>query len=254
MRNIYTCFKWVIDEADIRIEGKSADLSRARWKLGDYDLNAIETASQAREGLPGSEAIGLTVGGTEAKASLKDALSRGLDAVWHINTGELKVEDHRISSQALAAVLKQNADAALVICAEGSQDLFGRQTAPRIAAALDWPVVTSVAELSIKGNDLMATRKLEDCIEKVRVELPAVVSVLPSINSPEYPKLKAIMAAKKKPIFEVAITELELKDAQGFLSQDEGYVMNRKNIVIKEGTAEEKAAQLVESLKKDGVL
>ncbi|MCL2529281.1 MAG: electron transfer flavoprotein subunit beta/FixA family protein [Coriobacteriia bacterium] len=254
MRNIYACFKWVIDEADIRIEGKSADFTRARWKIGDYDLNAIEAANQVKESLPGSEAIGLTVGDADAKASLKDALSRGLDAVWHINTGESKIEDHRTSSQALAAVLKQNANAALVICAEGSQDLFGRQTAPRIAAALNWPVVTSVAELSIQGSVLEATRKLEGCIEKVNVELPAVVSVLPSINAPEYPKLKAIMEAKKKPIFEVEISELELKDAQGLHSQDEGYVMNRKNIVIKEGSTEEKVAQLVESLKKDGVL
>lgn len=259
MTHIYACFKWVVDEADIRIEGTAADFSRARWKISDYDLNAIEAACQTKANQADSEVVGLTIGGASAKASLKDALSRGLDSVWHIHTGATGVDDHRISSKALAALLKkllgEHDTDALVLCAEGSQDLFGRQTAPRIAATLGWPVVTSVSEFTIHGTSLKATRKLEDCIESIRVELPVVISVLPSINSPDYPRLKAIMAASKKPMNEIALSELGIPAPMNeIMVSDEGYVTNRKGIVFDEGTTEEKVAQLLESLKKEGVL
>jgi electron transfer flavoprotein beta subunit len=109
--------------------------------------------------------------------------------------------------------------------------------------------------MSVDGQTLKATRRLEDCLEIVTVNLPAVVAVLPEINAPEFPKLKAIMAASKKPIQTIALSELNIETPSGMAAPiDEGYVMNRKNIVIKEGSIEEKVAHFVDYLKKDGVL
>jgi electron transfer flavoprotein beta subunit len=255
MSNVFACFKWVIDEKDIRIEGTSVDMSRITWKISEYDLNAIEAASQIAQSLPEGIATGLIVGDASLKPSLKEALARGLDTVWQIDSGSAPLDDHRTITKALSAAIKRDSDASLVICAEGSQDLFARQTAPRLAALLGWPVVTSVISLDVEGKTLLATRRLEDCLEHIAVDLPAVVAVLPEINSPEFPKLKAIMAASKKPVQTIMLTELEIETPAGMAAPtDEGSVMNRKNVVIKEGTTEEKVAQFVEYLKKDGVL
>jgi electron transfer flavoprotein beta subunit len=255
MSKVFACYKWVIDEADIRIEGKRADFSRANWKIGDYDLNVIEAASHIRNDLEGSEAIGLTIGGSNAKASMKEALSRGLDAAIHVNSDGLELDDARITSAALAGVIASESETKLVICAEGSQDLFARQTAPRLAAALNWPVITAVSQMHIEDDCLVATRKLENDIETVKAPLPVVVSILPEINSPEYPKLKAIMAASKKPIRETRIDPALGGTLRNYaILADEGYVMNRKNVIINDGTTEERVSLLVESLKKEGVL
>jgi electron transfer flavoprotein beta subunit len=255
MSNVFACFKWVIDEKDIRIEGTSVDMSRITWKISEYDLNAIEAASQIAQSLPDGKASGLIVGDASLKPSLKEALARGLDTVWQIDSGGAPLDDHRITAKALAAVIERDSETALVICAEGSQDLFARQTAPRLAALLGWPVVTSVIAMDVEGRTLQATRRLEDCLEVITVGLPAVVAVLPEINAPEFPKLKAIMAGSKKPVQTIALSELQIETPAGMASPvDEGYVMNRKNVVIKEGSMEEKVAQFVDYLKKDGVL
>jgi electron transfer flavoprotein beta subunit len=255
MSTVYACYKWVIDEKDIRIEGTTADLSRAAYKIGDYDLNAIEAASQLSRELDDGIAKGLTLGGFAAKASLKDALSRGLDEVCWINSSDTQLVDHRITAKALAAVIKADKDAVCVVCAEGSQDLFARQTAPRIAALLGWPLVTTAIAVSYADDRLSAVRRLEDCLESVSVELPVVISVLPEINTPEHPKLKAIMGASKKPIQEVSLDELAVDVSEGMAKPtDTGYVSRRKNIVITEGAPTEKAAALLDYLKKEGVL
>lgn len=77
MTKIIACYKWVADEADLRINpDMSVDLSKAKGKISDYDKNAIEAAVQATKGT-GDTAVTLTFGSGKAKQSLKDALSRG---------------------------------------------------------------------------------------------------------------------------------------------------------------------------------
>lgn len=76
--NIIACYKWVLDEQDIKITTGSLalDTSRAKGKISEYDKNAIEEAVlQAAKS--GAEVSTLTFGTGKAKASLKDALSRG---------------------------------------------------------------------------------------------------------------------------------------------------------------------------------
>jgi electron transfer flavoprotein beta subunit len=255
MNTIFACYKQVLDERDIRVEGTAVDMSRASQKISDYDLNVIEAAVQIAQAIPESRTVGLTVGGPQVKSSFKEVLARGADAIQHINSGETALDDHRITARALADAIRQDDGAALAICAEGSQDLFSRQTAPRLAALLDWPVITSVIALTFEENRLQATRKLEDCLETVTVALPAVVSVLPAINSPEFPKLKAIMAASKKPSSESKLPNTNSDSCGEIRSQiDEGYIMNRKNIVLKDGSIEDRVTSLVDYLRKDGVL
>ena len=56
MPNIVVCYKWVIDEADVRVEsGGSLNLERAARKSSEYDRNAIEAAAQLHEQHGGEE-------------------------------------------------------------------------------------------------------------------------------------------------------------------------------------------------------
>jgi len=47
MPKILVCYKWVLDEQDIRINPNdlSLDCSRAKGKISDFDRNAIEEAT-----------------------------------------------------------------------------------------------------------------------------------------------------------------------------------------------------------------
>jgi electron transfer flavoprotein beta subunit len=53
---------------------------------------------------------------------------------------------------------------------------------------------------------VVAKREVEGGHEVVEFSLPAVVSAQKGLNEPRFPNLKGIMAAKKKPLEEKAVT------------------------------------------------
>ena len=255
MANIVACYKWVIDEADIKVNSDlSVNLHHGKGKISDYDKNAIEAAVNAAAALEG-KAVGLTFGNSGAKPSLKDALSRGLEEGYFVNSEKSASADGRMTAMALAAAIKKIEDVALVICAEGASDTYARQTAPRLGALLDFPVITSVNNIEIKGNTLIAVRKLDDCMETVKVELPAVIAVLPEINHPPIPGLKAVMNAGKKKVTEFSDADLGVElSSRNQVLDVKAYVMNRKNIIFNDGDVGEQVKSLVTALKKEGVI
>lgn len=255
MSNIIACYKWVADEADIKINADlSVDTTKAKGKISDYDKNAIEAAVQAAASL-GGNAVSLTFGTAAAKQSLKDALSRGPEAGFWINAEEAAQADGAVTAKALAAAIDKIGDYSVIFCAEGASDTYARQTAPRIGAALNLPVITSVVSMTFDGNSLTAVRKLEDSLETVQVELPAVIAVLPEANEPGIPGLKAVMAAGKKPVTEFSAADLKLDFApKSKVTSIKGYVMNRKNILFTEGSAADQVKELAAALRKEGVL
>lgn len=256
MSNVVACYKWVINEADIKFNAdQSVDFSKAKSKISEYDKNAIEAAVQVAKLLNG-KAIGMTFGDQKSKPSLKDALSRNLDEACWINSDLVNGADGFVTSKALSAAVNKLEDVKMVICAEGSSDVYARQTAPRIGALLDWPVITSVIKMEINGNTLVAERKLEDRQQTVQVELPVVVAVLPEINEAPLPGLKAVLAASKKPVAEYSAADLGVAELQPKTHNDalKAYVMIRKNIMLTEGTAAEKIKALVDILNKEGLI
>ncbi|MGI6548685.1 MAG: electron transfer flavoprotein subunit beta/FixA family protein [Syntrophomonadales bacterium] len=255
MSKIVACYKWVLDEADIRINSDlSIDMSKAKGKISDYDRNAIEAAVKLAE-VTGDKPVGLTFGSSKAKQSLKDALSRGLEEGFWVKAEEAETADGAVTARALAAGVKAMGDVKLVVCAEGASDTYARQTAPRMGALLDLPVVTSIAQISIEGNTVTAVRKLDDCLETVKFELPAVIAVLPEAFQPTIPGLKAVMAAGKKPVTEYKPGDLGVDlTAQREVTEIKAYAQERRNEIIEGDDAAAKVAALVASLKKEGVL
>ena len=255
MPKIVACYKWVLDEADIRINSDlSVDMSKAKGKISDYDKNAIEAAVKLSEST-GAKPVGLTFGSIKAKQSLKDALSRGLEEAFWVKADEAETADGLVTARALAAGIKAMGDVSLVICAEGASDTYARQTGPRLGALLDYPVVTSIVQISIEGKTVTAIRKLDDCLETVKFDLPAVIAVLPEAYQPTIPGLKAVMAAGKKPVTEYEAQDLGVDlAAKREVTGVKAYAQERRNFIIEGDDAAAKVAGLVANLKKEGVL
>lgn len=255
MSNIVACYKWVIDEVDIRVHSDlSVDTSRAGGKISEYDKNVIELAVQIASESSG-KAVGLTFGDEKTRKSLKDGLSRGLDETFWVTVAEADVVDGAVTGRALAAGVEALGDVSLVVCAEGASDTYARQTAPRLGALLDLPVITSACQVTVSGTTLSVVRRLEDTLETVQTELPAVVAVLPEINRPTIPGLRAVMAAGKKPVTERTATDLgvDMKPASEITGL-QGYAQERKNVLIEGEDMPGRVAALVLALKKEGVI
>ncbi len=176
MPTIIACFKWVVDEAYIRRTSSGVlDFSSVDYKIGEYDRNALEEAVRLKESLGGS-AIAVTVGAPEGTKGMKDALSRGTDQAYFIADASFNNLEPSQTAAILAEVIRsriQQYD--LIICGEGSSDLYAQQVGPRLAEKLQIPCVSFVQKISLEGGQLTAERRVEDGVEVIKKdELPPI--------------------------------------------------------------------------------
>jgi electron transfer flavoprotein beta subunit len=253
MPTIVTCFKWVIDEAYIR-RGSSGDLdfSSVNYKISDYDRNAIEEAVRLRDESGGLVAA-VTVGSPEATKGLKDGLSRGPDQAYFINDASFENLEPSQTSAILADVIGSNIDYDLIVCGEGSSDLYTQQVGPRLAERLGIPCISFVLKLTIDGDHIIAERKVEDGVEVTVAPMPVLVTVLPDINTPRIPGVKDTLMASKKEV--VNITKDDL--AQTYESKLQTTAMTAASMersCVKFGAEPSDIAGFVKALEKEGVL
>ena len=253
MLNIVTCFKWVIDEAYIRV-GSSGELDfrSVNYKLSDYDRNAIEEAVRLKEEYGGS-IVAVTAGSPEATKGLKDALSRGPDKAYFVNDGSFESLEPSQTAGILADVIGSKIEYDLIICGEGSSDLYAQQVGPRLAERLGTPCISFVQKLTIEGNQITAERRLEGGIEVTSAPMPVLVTVLPDINTPRIPGVKDTLMASKKEVTNVTKDDLT-QIYEEHLQTTSLLAASMERNCVKFGTEPGDITGFVEALLKEGVI
>ncbi len=208
MPNIVCCFKWVVDEAYIKPSSSGKiDLEWAEYKLSDYDRNAIEEAVRLQE-IYGGGVTAVTVASSDATKGIKDALSRGPEKAYFINDDQFENLEPSQTSAILAQVIADQIDYDVIICGEGSSDMYSQQVGPRLAEKLGIPCIAFVNQLSIEDKQIIAERKTDEGMEVISAPMPVLVTVLPDINNPRVPGLKDTLAASKKPVINIELEDL----------------------------------------------
>lgn len=208
MPNIIVCFKWVIDEAYIRTGSSGAlDFRSVNYKISDYDRNAIEAAARLKEEWGGT-VTAVTVGTPGATKGLKDALSRGPDKACFVNDPSFENLEPSQTAAILSDTIAGRLDYDVIICGEGSSDLYAQQVGPRLAEALEIPCLSFVQKLTVDGDRIIAERKVKEGIDVVASPLPALVTVVPDINNPRIPGVKDTLMASKKEVISLTVDDL----------------------------------------------
>ncbi|MGI6025489.1 MAG: electron transfer flavoprotein [Candidatus Scatomorpha sp.] len=206
---IVACYKLVPDDAQIsfRHDG-TPDLGACEWQIGQYDLCAVEAAAQMAEKNEGVELIALTAGGdiVENSKLRKSILSRGPQEMVAVKDEKLATADSYAVASTLAAAIRGLGDVSVAFFGEGSGDVYAQQVGNITGAILGWNTVNAVSKVELDGDELVVERNLEDCVETLRVPLPAAVTVTSDICLPRLATMKEILKAGKKPC---AIKSLE---------------------------------------------
>lgn len=256
MLKIIACFKWVIDDADIKVDKGSRRLilDRVSYKISAYDRNAIEEAARLQERHGGSVAA-VTIAPPTARQCLKDALSRGPDKAYFVNDPSFADLEPSQTASLLAAAIKSRIEFDLIICGEGSSDLYAQQVGPALAERLGIPCATYVNKLNYVESErlVIADRKLEEGIETVSVPLPALVTILPDTNTPRIPTLKQVLGAAKKPVEAITLAAIGQTYAPCLQAVDTlAATMDRRR--LKFGPDPEGIRSVVGALLKEGVI
>lgn len=258
MVTIVTLVKQSPDVEAVRIDPKTGapDLSGVGLKVSDYDKNGVEAAVQLKEKNAGSKVYALSLGGPKLEESIKEVLAMGCDEAILLQDPAFDKADTAEKARLLAAAVKKQGDIQLVIAAEESLDSHSAQTGPRVAQELGWPLVSYVVHnLRVEGNTLKAEREVDEGLEEIEVELPAVITVGEALNTPRLPALMQILQAKNKPKKVWNAAELGAGDVKPKLDRPQSVApkSDRKGIMI-EGSPEEAAAELAKALGKEGVI
>jgi electron transfer flavoprotein beta subunit len=198
---IAVCIKRVPDtEARIRIagDGVSVDESGVKFILNPYDEFAIEEALQRKEKAGAGEVVVIALGPEAAQETIRSALAMGADRGVLLKADAVPADSLAVA-QALAAEMKDGGYD-LVLFGKVAVDDTAQAVGPMTAELLGLPCVSAVTKLEIEGGKGTAHREIEGGVEVVTFALPAALSCEKGLNTPRYPALKGIMAAKKKPI------------------------------------------------------
>ncbi len=214
--NIIVCVKRVPDsETRIKIseDGVSIDPAGVKFVLNPYDEFAIEEALVLKERAGAGTVAVMTLGGEEAKETLRTALAMGADTAVLLK-GAPSPDGLGTAEKLADAISGREYD--LILFGKQGIDDDNLQVPAMVAELLGLPCATVVVDLQIDGERVRAKREVEGGHEVAEFDLPGVISAQKGLNEPRYASLKGIMMAKKKPLEEVevgdAAARVEIKE------------------------------------------
>jgi electron transfer flavoprotein beta subunit len=234
--DIVVCVKQVVDP-ELPLRDFAIDPATRRQVrtgpphgMSTYDENALEVALQLKDA-NGGRVAALTIGPAQAVGDvLRLALAMGADDAVVVDD-PAGVERHGVErAQLLAAATRKAGPFDLVLTGCESADWVERAVAPWMAEALGAACVTFVSRLQPApgGATVTARRMADDGVHTVEARLPAVVSVASDdANRPRLPKVKDIMAAKRKPVRTIPVADLGSAGGDGGLEVREVSVPER---------------------------
>ena len=205
---ILVAVKRVIDyNVQIRVKEDNSGIVTDNVKMSTNppDDNAIEEAVKIKEAGKATEIVAITIGDDKAQETVRKALAVGADRGIHVKADGI-IEPLAVSKILKAVVEKEKPD--LVFMGKQAIDDDCNQTGQMLAALLNWPQATFASKIDVKDKSLEVSREVDEGLETIEVNIPAIVTCDLRLNEPRYASLPNIMKAKKKPLDQMSATDL----------------------------------------------
>ena len=111
---------------------------------------------------------------------------------------------------------------------------------------LGWAQGTFASKIEVKDKSILVTREVDEGLETIEVNVPAIVTCDLRLNEPRYASLPNIMKAKKKPIEQINSSDLGI-DTKPRIEQIKVEEPPKRKAGIKVASVEE----LVQKLKNE---
>lgn len=189
----------------VKTDGSDVDIANVKMSMNPFDEIAVEEATRLKEAGMATEIVAVSCGVAQCQDVIRTAMAIGADRGIHV------LCDQPLEPLAVAKLLKALAEkesAQLVILGKQAIDDDANQTGQMLAALWGVPQATFASKVEISGEQMTVTREIDGGLEKLSMQLPAVVTTDLRLNEPRYVTLPNIMKAKKKTIDQVTPAEL----------------------------------------------
>jgi electron transfer flavoprotein beta subunit len=195
----------------VKSDKSGVELDNVKMSMNPFDEIAVEEALRLKEKGIATEVIAISIGPTQVQETIRNALAMGADSGIFIEATN-NLEPLNIAKIISSVAKKESID--LMILGKQAIDDDMNATGQMIAALLGWPQATFASKVEISDKKAVVSREVDGGIENIEVALPAVISTDLRLNEPRYASLPNIMKAKKKPINQIQVDELDLKIEQ----------------------------------------
>ena len=193
---IIVCVKQVPDTTDIKwTENNTIQREGVESIMNPFDVWALETALKIKKSRDDVVITVLTMGPNQAVSMLQKAIALGADDAVLLSDKKFAGADTFATGKTLAkAISTKISDFDLIICGQFAIDGDTAQTGPCIAANLNLPQVTFVKNVDeVRDNELILSREIENGVEKVSVQLPALICTLQGVGEPSRAKVAGVI-------------------------------------------------------------
>ncbi len=189
----------------VRLDGSGVDLENLKMSMNPFAEIAVEEAVRLKEAGHCEEIVAVSCGTAACQETLRTAMAIGADR------GILVETDTELQPLTVAKMLKALCDSEqpdLVFCGKQAIDDDANQTGQMLAALVGWPQATCASKVVVGDGKVRVSCEIDDGVEILEVDLPAVVTTELRLNVPRYVTLPNIMKARKKPLAIVCPADL----------------------------------------------
>ncbi len=205
---VLVAVKRVVDyKVQIRVKSDQSgvETQNVKMSVNPPDENAIEEAIKLKEQGIASETIAVSIGDDKSQDVLRTAMAMGLDRSILAKTDQL-LEPLAVAKVLKSIVEKEKPD--LVLLGKQAIDDDANQTGQLLSALLNWPQGCFISKLKIENKLLSISREIDEGIENLELNLPAILTCDLRLNTPRFASLPNIMKAEKKTLDIVDVGEL----------------------------------------------
>ena len=249
MKKIIVGLKRVIDynvRVRVRSDESGVETDGVKMSINPFDEIALEEALRIKEKNQADEVIVVSIGNSECQQQLRTGLAMGADRAILVET-DTSLDPLSIS-KVLHEIIKTE-DVFLVILGKQAIDNDNNQVGQMLSAIWDRPQATFASNISLNENKASVTREVDQGLETIEIDLPAVITADLRLNEPRYVKLPDIMKAKQKPLKSIMMSELITKTDSNFsVIKTESPQQRQKGIMVND------VSELVSELKNKGLI
>lgn len=192
----------------VKSDNSGVELDNVKMSMNPFDEIAVEEALRLKEKGMVEEVIAISIGSSQVQETIRNALAMGADSGIFVETNE-HLEPLNIAK--IISSIATREKFGLIILGKQAIDDDMNATGQMTAALLGWAQATFASKVEVKENKAIVSREVDGGIENIEVNLPAIISTDLRLNEPRYASLPNIMKAKKKPIQQVSIEDLNIK-------------------------------------------
>ena len=230
----------------VKSDGSGVETEGVKMSINPFDEIALEEALRLKEAGHAEEVIVASIGSKDVQQQLRTGLAMGADRAIHLQTDD---ETQPLTVARVLLKLVEKEQPGIVFLGKQAIDGDNSQTPQMLAALWDRPQATFASKVEIDGSTAKVTREVDAGLETLSIDLPAVFSSDLRLNEPRFVKLPDIMKAKRKPLEELAVAELDIDTSADLTITHYDPPPKRER-----GEMVESAQALVDALKNKGLL